>query len=97
MSANSLNFNLACDLGYELSKKEYNDMYNYAKLVRNEYLKTSEAPSPPIKVSETRSKSSFLRVSSCSSLKLNDRNGIFYPEDLWIKNLREYFDCEFKG
>lgn len=98
-SESSLNYKLACDLGYELSKNEYFEMYNYAKIVRNEYLKASETPSPPtkVKVSETRNQLSSSRISSSSSFKLNNCNTIIYSEDLWIKHLREYFDNEFKG
>lgn len=95
-SFNSPNYKLACDLGYELTKNEYLDVYNYAKLVRNEYLKASEAS--PARASPHQSLNNPNLSSSYSNSYLKSKqDSNFYPEDLWIKHLREYFDSEFRG
>lgn len=83
---NSPNFALARELGYELSNNDYLEMYKYAGLVQEEFKKCSET-SPKLRnqtkpLSRTLSKTSIL--STCH-------------EDLWIKHLREYFECKSNG
>lgn len=81
-SVNSPNYKLACELGYELSNQDYIEVFNYAKLVQNEYLRVDTSPKP-LKVA---------LVSEPPSAYNHERQK--YSEDLWIKHLREYFESE---
>ena len=89
---NSPNYNLARELGYELSKEDYSDMLNYAKLVQKEYSKVRET-SPRLR---KHARTDNQTCSSKSSLTIGNRREIYF-EDLWIKTLREYFESELNG
>ena len=90
---NSINYKLARELGYELSKQDYADMLKYAKLVQNEYSKVLETSPRPKKQARPldRPSSSDINLLNC-----NIKRHV-YPEDLWIKHLREYFESEKNG
>lgn len=87
---NSLNYSLACELGYELSKQDYDDMLNYAKLVQKEYSKAVETSPRPKKQTKTLGGLSDINLHK-SSIKRHTY------EDLWIKHLREYFENKMNG
>lgn len=90
---NMPNYNLACDLGYELSKRDYEDMLNYAKLVQKEHSLTAET-SPRTK----KQVKTFRRASSSEShIPIFYAKRKIYFEDLWIKQLREYYESEKRG
>lgn len=90
---NPCNYKLACELGYKLSKQDYDDMLSYAKLVQIEYskiLETSPRPKKQARPSDRPSSSDI--ISPNYNLKRH-----VYSEDLWIKFLREYFESEING
>lgn len=92
----SADYKLACELGYELSKTEYYDLYKYAKLVQLEYSTSTCNYERPIK----KAKSCILRSgSSYSSVSLSNKNteNQNCNEDLWIKYLRERLNNESRG
>ena len=91
-SDESLNYKLACELGYELSKNDYSDMLKYAKLVQNEYLKVSEHSLSPKQIFEQSKTVISSKAPSCSIAAPT-----FHSEDLWIKQLREYFYTKRNG
>lgn len=90
VSANSPNFKLAQDLGYELSSSEYLEMYKYAELVQEE-VKTSES-TETIVLSNRHDK-----ILNKTLIKTNLSSLSFYYEDLWIKHLREHFENKLNG
>ena len=89
----SLNYKVACELGYELSNRDYDEMINYAKLVQKEFSKVTETSLRPKKQSTPLLESSL----SDTHLQKSDRNQFVYFEDLWIKRLRECFENEING
>jgi hypothetical protein len=90
---NSLNYTLACELGYELSRQEYYDMLNYAKLVQKEYSMAMETSQRRKRQTKTVDRPSLYSIDSRDpNLKRQ-----IYSEDLWIKLLRQYFESEMNG
>lgn len=85
------NYNLALQLGYELSEKDFIEVYNYAKLVQQEYQKI---PCSPTQFPSRNSRPSF---SSSTSLSRLARSSSSHCEDLWIKHLRECFNSSISG
>ena len=96
MNTSAPDYRLACDLGYELSKNEFDDMYKYAKLVQKECSNTLETSTLSSKIDnipiQTLLSSPYSSTSS-ESLNLNRKH---FSEDLWIKCLRELFESDLK-
>ena len=90
-------YKLACELGYELSKTEYYDLYNYAKLVQSEYSTLTCNYERPIK--KAKSSCILKSGSSYSSVPISNKNteNQNFNEDLWIKYLRERLNNESRG
>ena len=88
-SSTEPNYSLALQLGYELSEKDFIEVYNYAKLVKQEYKKIPSSPTPVL----VRSSRPSLSSTNLSRI-VNDGS---HFEDLWIKHLRECFDSANSG
>lgn len=89
LSASSPNYKLAREFGYELSKEQFSELYNYARMVQKEHSNEPELSDQPL----NNVKSSKSPNSKSSLIK--SRSNV--SEDFWIKYLRESFECEFTG
>lgn len=89
--SNSPDYKLACELGYELSKKDFTDLYEYSNLVLLDY---SNHKLPP---SLSKYSGSFPISGSSSRSTFPSRSNLSYNEDLWIKYLRDYFESGSNG
>lgn len=73
-------------MGYELSKEQFSELFKYARMVQNEHINDLETLEQSKKDARSMSHSN-------SRIYLNKTRN-FYPEDLWIQYLRDYFDSE---
>ena len=87
-SSSSPNYRVARELGYELSKEQFSELYNYARMVQKEH--TNE---PELLDRSTNTAIRSNSKSNCNLIKIRN----FYAEDFWMKYLRECFENEFKG
>ena len=78
----------AREMGYDLSKEQFSEFYEYARKVQKECINESKELYVSVKV---------VKPMSFSNSRNNLNSSISYPEDLWIQYLREYFDSELKG
>lgn len=89
-SVSDPDYRLAREMGYELSKEQFSELFKYARLVQKEHINDT------VTLGRSQDDDARFKTHSNSRIYFNKTSN-FYPEDLWIQYLRDYFDSESRG